>query len=383
VGVFVPRGLRRIESDALRGRRVALVTVRPRADRIPRVLGEAEDVLEGQRPRDRRREVGEDADRVVVHPRASHRVVVVDLEARDGLPRVHRQGRAPEVRVPEVQHRDSELRLSPGLVGREQHLVAGEIRPLLPAAAPLHPAREVQGEVLVDLGADVDLAIALVEGAEAADAGAAPDVSGSAVLFGVDRDHPGEGGHAVQRSLGAARDLDAVDVLDRDLGEVRVERSAHRHAVHRDHQGVELLDAVEADVRQARAVVGAVARIETDDVLESLRERRRSSAPQLLPRDDRDVSRDVDRVLRDLGGRDDHFLVDRLHLLGRGRRGRRDGRGPRCGSGGRALRENRSRARNSEQYQAGAAEAAQRIPVHRLVLPPFEVFWETTGRSGV
>ena len=134
-----------------------------------------------------------------------------------------------------------------------------------------------------------------------------------------DLHHPRERRDAVERALRPLRDLDAVDVLDGDLRERRVERAAGGHAVHRHEERVELLEAPHPEVREARAAVRPAARP---------RRRRRSGArPGASGRPCRRSSSpvttstepgDVHRVLGRLRGRDDH--------LG-GRRRRRDARG--------------------------------------------------------
>jgi len=57
---------------------------------------------------------------------------------------------------------------------------------------------------------------------------------GTRALLGDDVDHAADGVGAVERGLGAADDLDALDQVGRDVGEVRLtdRRARHADAVH-------------------------------------------------------------------------------------------------------------------------------------------------------
>ena len=182
---------------------------------------------------------------------------------------------------------------------------------------------------------------------------------------------PGERRGAVQRALGAADDLDPVDVVDRNHREIGVERPADRHAVEGDHEGVEFLDAVDPDVRQARTVVGAVACVDADDVLQGVGEGAGPPAAQLLAADDADRVGDLEDLFGDLRGRNDDVLFER------GVRGRRRPRGRR-GRGGRSrglAAQRGDRAEDDGCPRAG--EPARNAPVHGLLL---RVSFETKPR---
>ena len=227
----------------------------------------------------------------------AHAVVAIDREARDGLAAIDRQRRTEVAAIVQRAHVEADAALAE--LARQAHataqdLAAGAFLPtLLPARRDMRrdvPARERA------VHAEATAVLREVTAAERERALA----RGRAVREHLH--HAGERGDAVQRTLRALHDLDALDVIDRDLRERRIERTADRHTVDRDEQRVELLEPPHPDVGEVRAVVGAATGLDTGDVDERVGERARAALAQFATAHDGGRIGDLDGIATGLGG---------------------------------------------------------------------------------
>ena len=138
-----------------------------------------------------------------------------------------------------------------------------------------------------------------------------------------DVDHAPDGVRSVQRGLGPADDLDALDLVRRDVGQIHLPggRALHADAVHED---LDLVRVGAADAERAELAIAARLRhLESGHVADRLGQARVMVGLDVLTVDDGD--RCPELLLRRLDlGRCHHHGLDSLRLLGLpGRRRRR------------------------------------------------------------
>ena len=308
---------------------------------------------------------------MVVQPRAAHRVVAIDPKAREwnAVVLVERLRRSPALRV--AGHREVERHESRTEPPQQRHAAAIDraAGAGLPAVRSLKRPEHAGRERVRPREPDAARAVSVPKRAAAGG-----DVSEVAPVGAREHlDHARERRDSVQRSLRPLHDLDPIDVLDRDLGQRRIERSSDGDAVERDQQRVELLEPPQADVGQPETVVRAFAGIDAHEILQRLAHGASPAPPQLDAGDDRRGVRDLLAGFGHLGRRDDDLVLervvphhDRVRLRGwRGGRAREHG-GTRRGQG---------EAREREQHGEHGTPPGVSRPKRMGPAPP-------SGRSG-